>query len=182
MNIGAEYLNVVIERFQSVKRLGDRTLSQLSNEDIHWSHHDESNSVVIIVKHMSGNMISRWTDFLTTDGEKESRNRDEEFTDDITSKAELMAIWEKGWSALMKALGELQPDDLLKTVTIRGEKHLVLAAIERQVAHYAYHVGQIVYIGKERKHTDWESLSIPKGQSETYLQQMLDKHRSDNER
>ena len=176
MSLGNEYLKVVQERFTSVKSLGEKTISQLSEEDIHWRFNEASNSVAVIVKHVSGNMVSRWTDFLTTDGEKANRNRDQEFENDISSKQELMTIWEKGWNVLFAALNELSEQDLLKTIYIRGERHTVLDAIERQMAHYAYHIGQIVFIGKQLKGDAWESLSIPKGNSEQYLQQMLEKH------
>ena len=176
VNIGNEYLRIVIERFKSVKSLGDKTINQLSEEEIHWTYNNESNSVAIIVKHLSGNMVSRWTDFLTSDGEKEYRNRDEEFIDDISSKSELTSVWEKGWKILIDTLTGLSEQDLLKNIYIRGESHLVLEAIERQMAHYAYHVGQMVYIGKQLKDNNWESLSIPKGKSGEYLNQMLDKH------
>jgi Protein of unknown function (DUF1572) len=176
MSLGNEYIRVILKRFMSVKRLGDKTLEQLSEEDIFWTHNSESNSAAIIVKHMSGNMISRWTDFLTADGEKDYRNRDGEFLNDLSSKSEVTMVWEKGWQTLMDALEGLAEQDLLKTVTIRGERHLVLDAIERQLAHYSYHVGQLVYIGKLIKNDRWESLSIPKGKSEEYLSGMLKKH------
>ncbi|MEY9869028.1 hypothetical protein ABIE66_004407 [Peribacillus sp. B2I2] len=114
MNIGNEYLKIVIERFKSVKGLGDKTINQLSEEEIYWTYNDESNSIAIIVKHLSGNMVSRWTDFLTTDGEKEYRNRDEEFSDDISSKSELTIVWEKGWQTLIDTLTGLSEQDLLK--------------------------------------------------------------------
>ncbi|MGP4039875.1 DUF1572 family protein [Gracilibacillus sp. D59] len=176
MNIENEYLKIAIERFKALKRLGDKTINQLSEEEIHWTYNKESNSVAVIVKHLSGNMVSRWTDFLTSDGEKQNRNREEEFLDDLVSKSKLMIIWEKGWNTLFVTLTSLGEQDLLKEIKIRGEKHLVLEAIERQMAHYAYHVGQIVYIGKQVKDNKWENLSIPKGQSEEYLKQMLYKH------
>ncbi|NQD68872.1 DUF1572 family protein [Bacillus haikouensis] len=176
MSIGHEYLKIVINRFESVKSLGDKTIDQLSEEDIFWAYNSESNSAAIIIKHMSGNMVSRWTDFLNSDGEKDFRNRDGEFITDLSSKSEVMLIWEKGWQTLMNALAGLTEQDLLKTITIRGEPHSVIDAIERQLAHYAYHVGQLVYIGKQVKHDDWESLSIPKGKSEDYLSDMLEKH------
>ncbi|WP_216831397.1 DUF1572 domain-containing protein [Alkalihalobacterium elongatum] len=178
MDIGKEYLRIVIERFNSVKILGDKTLNQLSEEEIHWNYNSESNSVAIIVKHLSGNMVSRWSDFLTSDGEKEYRNREGEFIDDITTKAELITVWEKGWKVLIDTLTDLREQDLLKNINIRGENHLVLEAIERQMAHYAYHIGQIVYIGKQLKDNDWKSLSIPKGKSEDYLKEMLEKHQN----
>ncbi len=177
MSIGKEYLSIVLERFQSVKSLGDKTINQLTDEEMHWTYNNESNSIAIIVKHLSGNMISRWTDFLTTDGEKSYRDREDEFVDDISSKAELIRIWDNGWKVLFKTLADLQEQDLLKKVTIRGESHLVLDAIERQMAHYASHVGQMVYIGKLVKGDSWKSLSIPRGKSEEYLQEMLDKHK-----
>lgn len=177
MEIGKEYLRIVIERFNSVKSLGDKTLNQLSEEEIHWNYNSDSNSVAIIVKHLSGNMVSRWSDFFNSDGEKEYRNRDEEFIDDITAKAELITVWEKGWKVLIETLTNLSEQDLLRNIYIRGEGHLVLEAIERQMAHYAYHVGQIVYIGKQLKDNNWKSLSIPKGKSEKYLQEMLGKQK-----
>lgn len=173
MDIGNEYLKIVRERFESVKELGDKTISQLSEKDIHWKLNAASNSIAIIAKHVSGNMISRWSDFLTTDGEKSSRNRDQEFEDDVSSKQELITIWERGWKTLFATLKDLEKQDLLKNITIRGERHTVLEAIERQMAHYSYHVGQIVYIGKQLKDDHWETLSIPKGKSEEYLQKKL---------
>lgn len=178
MDFGSEYLKTVKERFASVKELGDKTIRQLSEEDIHWQLNESSNSIAIIAKHVSGNMISRWSDFLTTDGEKTSRNRDQEFEDDISSRQEMITIWEKGWIILLDTLKGLENQDLLENISIRGEKHTVLEAIERQMAHYAYHVGQIVYIGKQLKGENWETLSIPKGKSDDYLQQKLKKHQS----
>lgn len=177
MSLGTEYLKVVQKKFTGVKDLGDKTIKQLSDSDINWTYNDASNSVAAIVKHLSGNMVSRWTDFLTTDGEKSFRNRDEEFEDDITSKHDLITIWEKGWDTLFAALRGLADADLLKNVYIRAEAHTVLEAIERQMAHYASHVGQIVYIGKLIKDGDWETLSIPKGKSEEYLQEKLKRHK-----
>lgn len=175
MNVAQVYLKTSIQNFESTKKLGDKTFQQLSEEDIQWTFNDTSNSVAVIVKHMSGNMISRWTDFLTTDGEKPNRQRDQEFEATITTKQELLEVWEKGWALLFATLQSLTEDDLLKEVVIRGECHLVLEAIERQVAHYALHVGQLAYIGKQLKGEEWESLSIPKGQSEEFLQRMLQK-------
>ena len=176
MTLGNVYLDVVQERFKDVKKLGDKTISQLSEADIHWKLNEASNSVAVIAKHLSGNMVSRWTDFLISDGEKPERNREREFEDNISSKQELQTVWEKGWSSLFETLHELEGQDLLKSIYIRGERHTVLEAIERQVAHYAYHIGQIVYIGKQLRDVDWESLSIPKGKSEEYLQQMLKRY------
>ena len=176
MRLEDEYLEVVQKRFQSVKELGDKTINQLAEEHIHWSLNEESNSIAVIVKHLNGNMISRWTDFLTADGEKPTRNRDQEFEDTLGSMQELRAAWENGWSVLFQALHGLNGADLLKNIFIRSESHTVMDAIERQLAHYAYHVGQIVYIGKQIKGEDWETLSIPKGKSEVYLEQMERKY------
>jgi len=178
MRVETEYLRIVKEQFKSVKNLGDKTLKQLSDEDIHWAFNEESNSIAIIVKHVSGNMVSRWTDFLNSDGEKSNRNREQEFVDDISSMQELIEVWETGWGILFEALSDLDGKDLLKNVLIRGENHSVIEAIERQMAHYASHIGQIVYIGKLLKNKNWECLSIPKGKSEEYLQQMLNNSKS----
>ncbi|MBD7942600.1 DUF1572 family protein [Psychrobacillus sp. FSL K6-2684] len=176
MSIESEYLLAVKKRFESMKALGDKTFNQLSEEDIHWTLNEESNSIAIIGKHMSGNMISRWTDFLTSDGEKLNRNRDSEFEDNNITKRNLQSMWENGWHVLMKALNELKEEDLLKIVYIRGEDHSVIEAIERQLAHQSYHVGQIVYIGKLIKNKEWKNLSIPKGKSDDYLRQMLEQN------
>ncbi|WP_153722893.1 DinB family protein [Sporosarcina cascadiensis] len=178
MDAATIYLEIVQKRFNSVKKLGDSTISQLSEEDIHWKLNDASNSMAVIVKHVSGNMVSRWTDFLTTDGEKSYRNRDREFEDDISSKQELRNTWEKGWLVFLDALSDLKAEDLLNEITIRGEKHTVLEAIERQMSHYSYHVGQMVYIGKQLKGDEWGNLSIPRGESQKYLHENLEKYQS----
>ncbi|MGG0657656.1 DUF1572 family protein [Rummeliibacillus pycnus] len=172
------YFKAVKKRFEESKKLGDETLERISNSDIHWQPNEESNNIAIIVKHISGNMISRWTEFLTTDGEKPNRHRDQEFEDTISSVEELSAVWEKGWEQVFETLNSLQAEDLVKTVYIRGEEHNVIEAIERQIAHVSYHVGQIVYIGKVLKGKEWESLSIPIGKSEEYLQELISKNNS----
>lgn len=177
LELGKEYLKIVIDRFQSVKILGDKTINQLSEQELHWSYNSESNSIAVIVKHVSGNIVSRWSDFLTTDGEKADRNREQEFIDDISGKSDIITYWEKGWKVLFDTLHGLDELDLMKNISIRGENHLVMEAIERQVAHYAYHVGQIVYIGKQLKGENWKSLSIPRGKSEEYLKEMLKKQK-----
>jgi len=177
MNIAQIYLQVVQKRFNSVKEQGDKTLSQLDNEQLHWAFNEESNSIAVIVKHVSGNMLSRWTDFLTTDGEKATRNRDDEFTDSLQTKEEIMTVWEKGWQVFLDALQGLSEADLNGFVTIRGEQHSVIDAIERQMAHYSQHVGQIVYIAKQVKGSQWQTISIPKGQSQSFTESMLKKHR-----
>ncbi|MBS2969523.1 DUF1572 family protein [Metabacillus sp. KIGAM252] len=177
MSLGTVYLNVVINRFKGVKSLGDRAMEQLTEQDLHWKQNEETNSIAIIVKHLSGNMVSRWTDFLTTDGEKPDRSREQEFLNDLGDRAAVMQVWENGWNVLFRTLDQLTEDDLLKEIYIRGESHVVMDAIERQMVHYAYHTGQIVHIGKERKNARWKSLSIPKGESEIFLKEMLEKHR-----
>ncbi len=175
MSMGETYLHVVLERFKSVKADGDKTIAQLDIEQLHWAFNEESNSIAVIVKHVSGNMISRWTDFLLTDGEKTTRNRDDEFIDSIESKKELIAFWEKGWKVFLNALESLTTEDLLTNVTIRGQQHTVIDAIERQMAHYASHVGQIVYVGKQIKGNEWNTLSIPRGQSRAFTEAMIKK-------
>lgn len=175
MNIGKEYVTVVQDRFKEVKKLGDKTINQLSEKDLHWALNDSSNSIAVMMKHLSGNMQSRWTDIFTMDGEKSWRNRDQEFEVEGLSKSELVRIWNTGWQTLFKALAELKEGDLLKDITIRGEKHTVIEAIERQMAHYAYHVGQIVYVGKQIKNDDWQTLSIPKGQSKDFVRKTIRK-------
>ncbi|MGE7931870.1 DUF1572 family protein [Viridibacillus arvi] len=175
MNIGENYLNIVTNRFMEMKKLGDQTFHQLDDEQLYWSKHEESNSIAVIVKHVGGNMVSRWSDFLSTDGEKPMRNRDLEFDDSYLPREELIRIWEHGWQILFTTLADLTEQDLLKKVKIRGEDHLVMAAIERQISHYSYHVGQIVYIGKLLKTSEWQSLSIPKGQSGQFNDQMFKK-------
>ncbi|WP_245799150.1 DUF1572 family protein [Virgibacillus siamensis] len=176
MKLEKTYLHVIIKKFKDMKKQGDKTINRLSEEEIHWAYNDASNSVAVIVKHLNGNMVSRWTDFLNSDGEKPYRNRDNEFEDDQTSKQELIFAWEKGWETLFSALDSLKEEDIMKRIYIRGEEHTVLEAIERQLAHYASHVGQIIYIGKQVKGESWESLSIPKGKSQKYLEDMLKKH------
>ncbi len=173
MDLGKEYLRVIKERFSAIKELGDKTIIQLSEDDVQWRLNETTNSVAILVKHLRGNMISRWTDFLTTDGEKSYRNRDEEFEETISSKQQLITVWEQGWTVLFDTLNGLEDQDLMKSITIRGERHTVLEAVERQVAHYAYHIGQIVFIGKQLKAREWGNLSIPKGKSAEYLQHKL---------
>lgn len=140
--------------------MGEKAIDQLDENSLNFQYNKESNSIAIIMQHLWGNMKSRWTDFLTTDGEKPWRERDAEFEKGILTKIELLEKWNKGWNCVITALDSLQAKDLEKTITIRGEAHTVVAAINRQIAHYAYHVGQIVYIAKILKDTDWQTLSI----------------------
>ncbi|MHB8733745.1 MAG: DUF1572 domain-containing protein [Terriglobales bacterium] len=154
--------------FHYYKRLGERAMEQCPDEGLFATLDAESNSIAVIVKHMAGNMRSRWTDFLTTDGEKPDRNRDSEFETPPQTRAELMALWERGWTCVFNALEPLTDADLTRTVTIRTETHSVMQAINRQVAHYAHHVGQILFAAKHftvAKTGKWESLSVPRGKS-----------------
>ncbi len=160
-----DYLGSARKQFKYYKSLGEKTFSQLTDEQFSWQYNNESNSISIIVKHLHGNMLSRWTDFLTSDGEKESRNRDGEFENDIKSRTGVLSLWEEGWQCLFNALDKLTPSDLSKEIYIRKEVHSVVDAVNRQLAHYAYHVGQIVFIGKMVCDERWISLSVPKGKS-----------------
>lgn len=163
-----DYLNSVKKQFEYYKMLGDKTFSQLSEDDFFWQFNEESNNIATIVKHLQGNMLSRWTDFLTADGEKDWRNRDKEFEGLITTKEDVLDEWEQGWQCLFNALNSLTDNDLERIIYIRNMGHTVLEAINRQLAHYPYHVGQIVFIGKMLADDNWQSLSIPKGNSNQY--------------
>lgn len=162
------YLESAIRLLDYYKGLGDKAMAQMPDEKLFWQYNAESNSVAMIVKHLSGNMLSRWTDFLTTDGEKDWRNRDIEFENDIKTREALYLKWNNGWECLLDALKSLSDDDLQKIVYIRKEAHTVMEAINRQLAHYPYHVGQVVFIAKMISGDDWKSLSIPRGKSETF--------------
>ncbi len=159
------YLKDSIDVFRYYRKLGERAMAQCQDEALFESLDAESNSIAIIVKHMAGNMRSRWTDFLTTDGEKPDRNRDTEFETPPKTRAELMELWERGWKYVFDALEPLGDEDLVRTITIRTEPHSVMQAINRQVAHYSYHVGQIVYVAKHLAGDKWRSLSVPKKRS-----------------
>jgi len=152
----------------SYKNLGAKAMEQVPEEKLFWQYNEESNSMATIVKHLSGNMHSRWTDFLTTDGEKPWRERDGEFENDIKNREEMMQVWEKGWKVLFDALEPLTEADFEKTVYIRKEAHTVVEAINRELAHYSSHIGQLIYLGKMLTGGPWKSLSIPKGQSKTF--------------
>ena len=156
-----QYLETVRATFKSQKQLAERALVQVSDEDLHKALAPDTLSLALIIQHMANNMKSRWTDFLTTDGEKPDRNRDAEFEDQQLSREELMEVWDERWQLLDDVLADLTPDDLGKIVMIRGEAHSVIDAIERQVSHYGYHVGQIVYLSKLFAGSDWDVLSIP---------------------
>ncbi len=166
--IGQDFLSSAKKQFEYYKLLGEKTFEQLSDGQLYEQFNDESNSIAIIVKHLHGNMMSRWTDILNSDGEKEWRNRDVEFINDINSRDVMLSLWQEGWSCLFDALDNLEAGDLQKTIYIRNMGHTVVEAINRQLAHYPYHIGQIVFIGKMMCNEKWNSLSIPKGESSSY--------------
>jgi hypothetical protein len=163
-----EYLKSATRQFEYYKQLGEKTIEQLKDEELFWQPNEESNSIAVIIKHMRGNMLSRWTDFLTTDGEKEWRNRDGEFENAWHTREDVLNAWNEGWQCLFNALQSITDDDLNRIVYIRNEGHTVLEAINRQLAHYPYHIGQIVYIGKLCRNEGWKSLSIPRNKSGDY--------------
>lgn len=168
------YLEDSLALFAYYKKLAERAMAQVPDEHLFTAIDSEANSIAVIVKHMAGNMRSRWTDFLTTDGEKPDRNRDSEFEAPPATRAELFALWETGWACLISALQPLTDADLARTVTIRGEKHSVLQAINRQLAHYPHHVGQIVLLAKHFAGDRWQSLSIPRRGSADFNQRIAD--------
>jgi hypothetical protein len=162
MNLAKLYIQNAISEFQKQKSLGEKTIEQISEKELHWQINEESNSMAIIIQHMHGNMMSRWTNFLTEDGEKDWRKRDEEFEEQTFNKESLLTLWEEGWSTLFNTLNLLTEENLSKEVTIRNQKLYVVEAINRQLTHYAYHVGQIVFLGKQIRGSGWINLSIPK--------------------
>jgi hypothetical protein len=171
--MGKAYLDEALRSLRGHKRLAEGAMAQVSDEEFFRLLDPEANSIAIIAKHMAGNMRSRFSDFLTADGEKPDRNRDQEFLLDAgATRAEVMRWWEAGWKCVFDAIGPLAPEDLPRTVTIRGEPHSALMAIHRQVAHYAYHVGQIVFLAKHLRGAEWKSLSIPRGKSEEFNARM----------
>jgi hypothetical protein len=166
--MASTYLTSARKVFQDYKLLGEKAMAQLTEQELCWRADENDNSIALIVKHLRGNMLSRWTHFLTTDGEKPDRQRDLEFEGSHMTSTELLLLWEEGWACLFAAMSELREEDLSRVVHIRREPHTVLEAINRQLAHYPYHVGQIVYLAKQAKGGGWKSLSIPKGQSEQF--------------
>jgi hypothetical protein len=165
--MNTNYLESVIKQFEYYKMLGEKTFAQVPDEKLFWQYNENGNSIATIVKHLWGNMMSRWTDFLTTDGEKAWRDRDNEFESDITTKQEMIEKWNEGWNVFLGTLKSLKQDDIEKIVYIRNQGHTVLEAINRQLAHYPYHIGQIIFIGKMCV-KEWDSLSIPRGKSNNY--------------
>lgn len=172
MTLGTSFLQSAIKRLSYYKDLGDKTFTQLTEADFHYRPVEESNSIAIIIQHMAGNKLSRWTDFLTSDGEKDWRNRDAEFEEQKLSKQQLIDFWELGWKCCFDTLNALSENDLLKTIFIRSEGLLVVDAINRQLAHYPYHVGQIIYAAKTIRNSNWKNLSIAKSQSAQFNLQM----------
>jgi len=190
MSLQSDYLESIKKQFLYYKTIGEKAMEQLEPEQLFISVNDDTNSIANIVKHLSGNMLSRWTDFLTTDGEKEWRNRDSEFDSHydgtrelarqnaVNDKEELLKIWNKGWDCFFEALNSLKSEQLESTIYIRNEGHTVIEAINRQLAHYPYHIGQIVFYAKMLNKTEWDSLSIPKNKSNSYNADKFSKEKS----
>jgi hypothetical protein len=162
------YLKDVVDQFRKLKGLGDKALAQVRDEDLFVTLDPESNSLAILIQHMAGNLLSRWTDFLNSDGEKPNRDRDSEFVLISTTRAELLARWEEGWRCLFQAVAALSEEDLAMTVLIRAEPHSVIKAINRQLTHYGYHIGQIVFLAKHFASDHWQTLSVPRGGSAAF--------------
>ena len=174
-DVGSLFLDSALHRFRSTKELGDKALAQLADADFLWRPGEESNSIAVIIQHLHGNMQSRWTDFLSTDGEKPWRERDAEFTEPATADRDrLIALWEEGWTCLLSAIARLVPEDLTLDIVVRAQSLSVLDAINRQLTHYAYHVGQIVYLARVRKGDAWNTLSIARGASKQYVPRKRD--------
>jgi uncharacterized protein DUF1572 len=167
------YIEDSLSLFRHTKKLAEGAMEQVSDEQLFEALDEEMNSIAIIVKHMAGNMRSRWTDFLTSDGEKPDRNRDNEFVAPPTTREDLMSLWNDGWTLVFNALEPLSQSDLTRKVTIRGEPHSVMQAISRQIAHYSYHCGQIVFLAKHFKASEWKSLSVPRNKSAEFTRKVL---------
>ena len=175
-SITREYLKDAIGSFKAYKKLADKAIQQVSDRELFVTLDEEANSIAVVMKHMAGNMLSRWTNFLTSDGEKPDRNRDMEFViEEGTTKQSVLDYWERGWQAVFAAVEPLQPHDFEKTVNIRGEAHTIVQAINRQMTHYAYHVGQIVFLAKHFRSSEWKSLSVPRNRSAEFNAKMAAK-------
>ena len=170
-----KYIESIKSQFQYYKMMGEKTFEQLTEKELFWQFNESSNSIAIIVNHLQGNMLSRWTDFLTTDGEKDFRNRDQEFEDIIDSREEFLIKWEAGWACLFQAIDSIHEDNFQTEIFIRNMGHSIIEAFNRQLAHYAFHIGQIIFVGKMIKGNDWKSLSIPKGESKKFNQEKFSK-------
>lgn len=178
MEITNIYFESVKKQMLYYKIIADKAIAQLEAEQLFITSNEDTNSIAVIIKHMAGNMFSRWTDFLTSDGEKEWRNRDAEFENEIESKEDLLELWEKGWNCFFNAINDLQPEQLSQIIYIRNESQTAMDAINRQLAHYPYHIGQIVFYAKMLKNGSWDSLSIPKNKSTDYNADKFSKEKS----
>ncbi len=176
----SSYLKSSKKIFTYYKKLGEDAMAQITDEKLFFQTNEDSNSIAIIVQHLAGNMFSRWTDFLTTDGEKEWRNRDSEFEEVIKTKKELLAFWNRGWQCLFDAIEPITEDDLDRIIYIRNEGHTIIEAINRQLAHYPYHVGQIIFLAKMLSKEEWKSLSIPKNKSQDYNQEKFSQEKGNS--
>jgi len=177
MDIAAVFLDNAVKEFRQLKGYGDKALAQIDDTRFFTAPDAESNSLAVLCRHITGNLFSRWKNFLTEDGEKSDRRRDTEFeVPEGATRAELMAAWERGWNLLFDELGKLRPEDVSRTVTIRGEPHTVIAAVHRQLTHYGSHIGQIVYLSKHLAGADWRTLSVPRGKSEEFNREMRAKY------
>jgi Protein of unknown function (DUF1572) len=172
--LARHYIENALEEFRGLKELADKAIAQVSDEELFRAIDPESNSIAVIMKHLAGNMRSRWTDFLNSDGEKPDRRRDTEFVTDDEDRRVLEERWESGWRALFEAVGPLAGEDLMRTVTIRREPHTIVEAVNRQLTHYGEHVGQIIFLAKHLKSSEWRTLSIPRGQSEAVNKEMME--------
>jgi hypothetical protein len=182
-DLAGHYLDEARRQFLGHKRLAEGAFAQLRDDEFFVTIDAEANSIATLVKHIAGNARSRFTDFLTSDGEKPDRHRDHEFElSSKTTRVEVMRWWEEGWGIVLSALESLKPEDVQRTVTIRGQAHTVLQAINRQIAHYAYHVGQIVFLAKHLRSREWKSLSVPKGKSEEFNRTAFEKHKAESSR
>jgi hypothetical protein len=168
MDSPAQFLTAIIDTFLANKRMADRAVEQVPDEKLRLALDANTNSIAVIMKHVAGNLLSRWTDFLTTDGEKPWRHRDSEFVDSFAGRHDMLEFWERGWNCLLKTLNSLQPEDLDKTVTIRGEPHTVPLAMSRSLGHTCYHIGQIVQVARIHTGEKWQTLTIPRGASEQF--------------
>lgn len=178
MEISNIYIESVKKQMLYYKTIAEKAIEQINDDQLFVSVNEDTNSIAVIMKHMAGNMLSRWTDFLTSDGEKEWRNRDGEFENNANTKEEVLAFWNKGWDCFFSTLKSLQPEDLEKIIYIRNQGQTALDAINRQLAHYPYHIGQIVFYAKMLKKSSWESLSIPKNKSNEYNSEKFSKEKN----
>ena len=171
------YLSSAVKQFRYYKMLGEKAMEQLTEEQLFWQYNEESNSIAVLVHHLAGNMLSRFTDFLTTDGEKPWRNRDAEFINPFRSREELMNRWNEGWECLLKTLEQLTAEDMERVICIRNDGHTVVEAVNRQLAHYPYHIGQMVFIAKMLKNEEWQTLSIARNKSTDYNSRKFSQHK-----